>query len=269
MSSGGFTKLVSGIVHSSIWDYAPEVRCVWVAMLATKDKDGFVRGTLQSLSRLANVSVEHTEEALALFLAPDPESRTTDHEGRRIEEVPGGWFVLNHDLYRARTYQEAEAARKRAYRARKAQQKENSPHTPLKENYTEADTEAEAEQSGTCPDVSGTCPGQPAATTPPSSGSVFGFDVQTAVIWMPCTKPANQAQEAVCRIAEDPTPGYVWEMAIPQAWLDEWQEVYPQVLLLETLREIRQKIRDSGKYVKTPQGMRRFIGSWLHREQNR
>lgn len=112
-----FAKLVSGIVHSSIWEYAPEVRCVWVAMLATKDKDGFVRGTLQSLSRLANVSVEHTEEALALFLAPDPESRTTDHEGRRIEEVPGGWFVLNHNLYRGSGTTEYWAEAKRKQRA--------------------------------------------------------------------------------------------------------------------------------------------------------
>jgi hypothetical protein len=112
----GFTKLVPEIVLSSIWNESAEVRCVWIAMLATKDQEGNVRGNAQSMARLANVSLGSVVEALAKFQAPDADSNTPDNDGRRIQAIPGGWHVLNHDLYRGRDYQEVEAARKREYR---------------------------------------------------------------------------------------------------------------------------------------------------------
>lgn len=114
--SGGFTKLVPEIVLSSIWNESAEVRCVWIAMLATKDQDGNVRGNPQSLARLANVPISAVVEALAKFQAPDHDSNTPDNDGRRIQAVPGGWHVLNHEIYKGRDYREAEAERKREYR---------------------------------------------------------------------------------------------------------------------------------------------------------
>jgi len=112
----GFTKLVPEIVLSSIWNESPEVRCVWIAMLATKDENGYVRGNVASLARIANVSLESAKEAIEKFQLPDPESNTPDNDGRRIQAVPGGWFVLNHALYRGKDYREYEAERKREYR---------------------------------------------------------------------------------------------------------------------------------------------------------
>ena len=112
----GFTKLVPEIVLSSIWNESPEVRCVWIAMLATKDENGYVRGNAASLARIANVSLESAKEAIEKFQLPDPESNTPDNDGRRIQAVPGGWFVLNHALYRGKDYREYEAERKREYR---------------------------------------------------------------------------------------------------------------------------------------------------------
>jgi hypothetical protein len=96
----GFTKLVPEIIQSSIWNESAEVRCVWIAMLALKDQDGYVRGDPATLSRLANVSLEAVNQALKTFTGPDPLSHTPDNEGRRIEAIPGGWLVLNHELYR-------------------------------------------------------------------------------------------------------------------------------------------------------------------------
>ena len=112
----GFTKLVPEIVMSSIWNESPEVRCVWIAMLATKDENGYVRGNATSLARLANVSLESAKEAIEKFQLPDPDSNSTEEDGRRIQAVPGGWFVLNHALYRGKDYREYEAERKREYR---------------------------------------------------------------------------------------------------------------------------------------------------------
>jgi hypothetical protein len=94
----GFTKLVPEIVHSSIWNESPEIRCVWITLLATKDKDGNVRGNPASLTRIANVTRAAVDEALAKFQSADPDSNTPDHDGRRIEAISGGWHVLNHEL---------------------------------------------------------------------------------------------------------------------------------------------------------------------------
>jgi len=79
----GFTKLVPEIVHSSVWNESPEIRCVWIAMLAVKDENGYVRGDAKTLARIANVSLKHTEAALRKFQDPDDSSHTPDNEARK------------------------------------------------------------------------------------------------------------------------------------------------------------------------------------------
>ena len=70
-------------------------------MLAMADKHGRVFASIPGLAKDAVVSIEAARQAIALFLAPDPDSRTKTHEGRRIEEIDGGWRLLNHAKYRA------------------------------------------------------------------------------------------------------------------------------------------------------------------------
>lgn len=115
----GFTKLVPEIIQSSIWNEAAEIRCVWIAMLATKDESGYVRGDVRTIARMANVSIEAATAALELFQQPDPSSHTPDNEGRRIMPAPGGWIVLNHELYRGRDHRAEHAAYVREWRKRK------------------------------------------------------------------------------------------------------------------------------------------------------
>lgn len=98
--SKSYNKLVPEIIQSSIWNESAEVRIVWVTFLAIKDEDGYVRGDAKTLARLANVDILHVSEALALFQAEDNSSHTPDNDGRRIEPAPGGWIVLNHQIYR-------------------------------------------------------------------------------------------------------------------------------------------------------------------------
>lgn len=95
-----FTKLDPGITDSSLWSYPSDIRIVWITILARCDKDGYVRTSMSGLQRAANVPMEQVEKAVALFEGPDQDSRTTEHDGRRIERVPGGWHVLNHAKYR-------------------------------------------------------------------------------------------------------------------------------------------------------------------------
>ncbi len=95
-----YTKLFSSIITSTIWIENDPTRIVWITMLALADKNGEVQGSVPGLARLAGVSVEACDAALATFLAPDERSRTKTDEGRRIEEIDGGWLLLNHAKYR-------------------------------------------------------------------------------------------------------------------------------------------------------------------------
>jgi len=96
----GFTKLFSSILASTVWREPDHVRLVWITMLAMKGRDQVVEASLPGLADFARVSVEKCVEALEILKAPDPYSRTKDHEGRRIREVEGGWEVLNGEKYR-------------------------------------------------------------------------------------------------------------------------------------------------------------------------
>lgn len=135
----GYTKLDSNIVSSSIWSEDSDTRVVWITLLAMSDFEGNVKSSIPGLARIANVTVEACEKALAKFLAPDPYSRSKESEGRRIKEIDGGWFVLNRILYREKVYSRAEYYRQ--YRA----SLRNSCATPAQQNATQTETETETE----------------------------------------------------------------------------------------------------------------------------
>ncbi len=117
----GFTKLFNSILQSTIWTEPNETRILWITMLAMSDKFGCVNASIPGLARTAGISIEETELALKRFQEPDAYSRTKDHEGRRVEEIEGGWRLLNHSKYRAlmsveerREYNRVKQAERRA-----------------------------------------------------------------------------------------------------------------------------------------------------------
>jgi hypothetical protein len=69
-------------------------------MLATADENGIVGASVGGLAHISRVDRDECEAALETFLNPDPDSRTEENEGRRIERVDGGWRILNHRKYR-------------------------------------------------------------------------------------------------------------------------------------------------------------------------
>ncbi len=105
----GFTKLFNTIVTSTIWQEDDKTRIVWITMLAISDPYGIVSASIPGLASVANVSVDETRNAVKNLLSPDPDSRTKDYEGRRIEEIDGGWRILNYVKYR-KMLSEAERA---------------------------------------------------------------------------------------------------------------------------------------------------------------
>ncbi|HUX00097.1 MAG TPA: hypothetical protein VMY35_03885 [Phycisphaerae bacterium] len=122
----GFTKLFSSILTSSVWQEDDKTRLLWITMLASADADGRVEAAIPGLAMLARISIEECEHALELLLSPDEYSRTTEHEGRRIEVIDGGWLVLNYRKYRDSG---RPASRAPYYRKRRAEKKRNSGAT--------------------------------------------------------------------------------------------------------------------------------------------
>lgn len=109
-----FVKLYGSILDSSVWGESKDVRLVWVTLLAMADPEGYVEASLPGLARRANVSIEECEAALAVLSAPDVHSKSQEHDGRRVEKVPRGWFVLNYQEYREmRTRSQSDAARRK------------------------------------------------------------------------------------------------------------------------------------------------------------
>jgi len=103
------------MLQSSIWITDPTTRCVWITFLLSADPEGYVPGAIPGIAHAANVSLEDAERAIALLLAPDPYSRSTEHEGRRIETVPRGWRILGFVEARKRAVAESEKSRKREW----------------------------------------------------------------------------------------------------------------------------------------------------------
>jgi hypothetical protein len=118
MSVYSYTKLDAGILDSSVWVGTPAGhKLAWLTLLAMKDVCGRVACSVQGLAKRAEISREAAQAAIDSFLAPDPDSRTPDHEGRRIEKRGDFYYILNHDKYRDQQdddYQRIRKARNKA-----------------------------------------------------------------------------------------------------------------------------------------------------------
>lgn len=96
-----YTKLFSSILDSTIWQTPPATKLVWITLLAMSDRRGEIHASVPGLAVRAGVTIEEVESALTCFRSPDAYSRTKTEDGRRIEDIDGGWRLLNHAKYRA------------------------------------------------------------------------------------------------------------------------------------------------------------------------
>jgi len=149
----GFTKLFNTIVTSTIWQEDDKTRIVWITMLAIADSFGNVFASAPGLARVANVSTPQTRKAIRKLLDCDPDSRTKDFDGRRIEPIDGGWRILNHAKYRRMMNDEE----RREYKARWIADKRKSTSVDIRRQSvdssrpeatqsTQAEAEAEADK---------------------------------------------------------------------------------------------------------------------------
>ena len=95
-----YTKLANSILTSTVWMEDDHTRIVWFALLAMADRNGEVQASIPGLANIARVPIESCRAAIARFLSPDPDSRSKIDDGRRLSEIKGGWFLVNHPEYR-------------------------------------------------------------------------------------------------------------------------------------------------------------------------
>lgn len=117
---GGYTKLFSEILTSSIWNEDDKTRIVWITLLALADMRGLVMCAKSSLAVMARVKNEDCQRAIERLESPDAESKNPANEGRRIQPVEGGWLILNYEKYRNKlsTDKETVQARERMKKMR-------------------------------------------------------------------------------------------------------------------------------------------------------
>ena len=143
----GWTKLFASITESSIWTADDKTLRVWIAMLARSNASGVVEGSVPGFASLCRMSVRDFEACVDKLTSPDPYSRTTDHEGRRLSIIQGGWLILNYTAWREKG-QDKEGSRAsyyREYRKRRPVARNIAQQSNVA-RITEAEAEAEADK---------------------------------------------------------------------------------------------------------------------------
>jgi len=68
------------------------------------DADGVVDMTPESISRRTGIPLEHIEAGITILIAPDPSSRSSESQGKRLlplnPDRDWGWEIVNHKHYR-------------------------------------------------------------------------------------------------------------------------------------------------------------------------
>lgn len=92
-----WNPLFGEIVDSSVWRLPLHVRVAWITVLAMKDfRTHKIRTNPYLLADKAKITEAQAAEALEVFLSPDKHSLNPDNEGRRLQKLDAGeYLVLN------------------------------------------------------------------------------------------------------------------------------------------------------------------------------
>jgi len=130
-------KIYQTFFDSSINETDPMTRFVFVALIVLSDQFGRVDMTPLAFSRRINIPVDEVIRALSILSQPDGESRSVDHEGRRLLPLDPnrswGWIVVNKPKYRLGDPNGPDPERERAQnreRQRRHREKAKTEETP-------------------------------------------------------------------------------------------------------------------------------------------
>lgn len=97
----------------------PRTFKTFIALLAACRENGIAYVSAIYLKTICHMTEATIQRALEKLESPDPSSRSLVDDGRRIQRVDGGFRVINYQVYREVSIRDAEAERKRVYRAKK------------------------------------------------------------------------------------------------------------------------------------------------------
>lgn len=154
-----YSKLHSSIVNSSLWGEEDHVRLLFITMLAMCDKDGIVYGSRLGIERAAMITyTDDDRNPWQVLMSEDKDSsdkiRAPENGGRRIEEISGGFRLLNFSYYRGlrndddRREQNRAAQERHRKSARISQGQPPSAAVSHDKPISEAEAEAEAIKGG-------------------------------------------------------------------------------------------------------------------------
>lgn len=110
----GYTPVFKLIFQGTLCGQYPDT-AAWLFFLALADKNGHVDMTPQFISAVTGMPVDDLTACIERFMQPDPGSRSSAEEGRRLVLIDParswGWRIVNHDKYREKARLAAKNAR--------------------------------------------------------------------------------------------------------------------------------------------------------------
>lgn len=98
-----YAKVFKSMWQGTLGDHW-EGWATFVYLLAHCDRSGLVDMTPQAISRGSSLPIDVVRRGLEILESPDPSSRSTDLEGRRLERIDTsrdwGWRIVNYEYYR-------------------------------------------------------------------------------------------------------------------------------------------------------------------------
>lgn len=141
---GGFAKLYGDrLADSSLLDCSVATRWVFLYMVARADAEGLFRcASIKGLARATAVTLKEASTAVTELEAPDPDSTSSEEEGRRIVRIAGGWRIVTYRKYRdyQTKRQRDDAERKRRQRERERDMSRDVLGYPLETPNTKRQT---------------------------------------------------------------------------------------------------------------------------------
>lgn len=111
----GYTPVFDSVFTGTLSGKYPDT-AAWLFLLALADKHGVVDMTPAYISLVTGMPESSLVECIGRFMEPDPYSRTTDEEGRRLVPIddarPWGWKIVNHRKYREKARLQARESKR-------------------------------------------------------------------------------------------------------------------------------------------------------------
>lgn len=213
-----FTKLDDGLVFSSLMREDDATFRVFIILLSRTGPDGIAPVSSDFLQTITKKGEQEIEQCLKRLESPDPSSRSTEDDGRRIRRVDGGFFMINYKKYRSVSPQDYE-------RERKAKQRQK------------------ASKKQDVRDMSGTCPGHSASLISFSSGSDQPNDPEKTDRSTKPDKPEPSWRTDIeIFLAEEESA--FQSLIADQAWMDLMAKYNPGIDVMLSLEKARMYWRD-------------------------